>query len=343
MMRRLTKFLKMARIFVDYRRRTPVVRTMPIRLWVESASICNLRCVMCPNKCMSADEKGIMSLDLFKKIVDEVKGSISDLYLHHRGEPLVNPALFDMITYARQAGIKTRFHTNGTLLTEDRARRLLEAGPDLVSFSVDGFDKGPYERVRVGATFEKTIENILGLLALRRKMGLRRPYIVIEKIVFKNEPMPADPVKVAELTRRFEEAGADEIIEKEEYIWAEESAPELPEPPGKMVCTFPWYAAVICWDGSVTPCPQDFHAKMTLGNVSQTSLREVWNGPAYQDLRRRQASDLGSLALCHKCDRLRRKTVGGVPLQYMFAFLTDHLVGYNRRWRRLIGTSERNG
>jgi hypothetical protein len=82
---------------------------------------------------------------------------------------------------------------------------------------------------------------------------------------------------------------------------------------------------------------------MTLGNVSQTSLREVWNGPAYRDLRRRQASDLGSLALCHKCDRLRRKTVGGVPLQYMFAFLTDHLVGYNRRWRRLIGTSERNG
>lgn len=329
-------------MLTDYRRRAPIVHTMPIRLWVESSSICNLRCIMCPNKCMPDTDKGVMKLELFKKLIDEVKGSVSDIYLHHRGEPFVNPALFDMIRYARQAGIKTRFHSNGTLLTEDRARKLLEAGPDLVSFSVDGFDKAPYERVRVGATFEKTIENILGLLRLRREMGLRRPYVVIEKITFRNDPLPADPEKVKELTRRFEETGVDEIIAKEEYVWAEESAPELQEPPGKMVCTFPWYAAVVCWDGSVTPCPQDFHARMILGNIGETSLRTVWNGPAYQDLRRRLTSDLGALTLCHKCDRLRRKTVAGVPLQYMFTFLTDHLVGYNRKLRRLIGTSERN-
>jgi radical SAM protein with 4Fe4S-binding SPASM domain len=173
-------------------------------------------------------------------------------------------------------------------------------------------------------------------------VGLSRPYIVIEKIVFKSDPKPADPEMVKELTRRFESAGVDEIIEKEEYIWAEETAPELEECPGKMVCTFPWYAAVICWDGSVTPCPQDFHAKMTLGNVNQSTLRDVWNGPAYQDLRRRLVTDLGSLTLCHKCDRLRRKTFGGLPLQYMSTFLTDHLVGYNRKLRRLIGTSEKN-
>ena len=341
-MERLSKLFKMGRIFWDYRRRATAVKTMPIRLWVESTSICNLKCVMCPNKDMGDAEKGVMKLELFQKIVDEVKGFCSDLYLHHRGEPFVNPALFDMIKYAKAAGINTRFHTNGSLMTEERARRLLEAGPDLVSFSVDGFDKAPYERVRVGATFEKTLENIFRLLSLRREMGLRKPYVVIEKITFKNDPTPADPVKVEALKRRFEDAGADEIIEKEEYVWAEESAPELAQPPCKMVCTFPWYAAVVCWDGTVTPCPQDFYAKMVMGNVSQSSLREVWNGPAYQDLRRRLVSGLNSLPLCHKCDRLRRKTVGGVPLQDMFTFLTDHLVGYNRKLRKLIGTSERN-
>ena len=67
----------------------------------------------------------------------------------------------------------------------------------------------------------------------------------------------------------------------------------------------------------------------------------MWNGPAYRDLRRRLVSDLGSLTLCHKCDRLHRKTVGGVPLQYMFTFLTDQLIGYNRL-RKRIGTAERN-
>jgi radical SAM protein with 4Fe4S-binding SPASM domain len=336
------KLWRMARIFGDYKRRRTVVRTPPLRLWIESASACNLRCLMCPNKSMAPAEKGVMALDLFRKIVAEVKSYASDVYLHHRGEPLLNPALFDMIACARAAGLKTRFHTNGTLLTAEKAARLLDAGPDLVSFSIDGFEQTTYEKVRAGAVFEQTLDNIFELLRRRRERGLRRPYVVIEKIVFTHTHVPEYDDKVRALTRRFLEAGVDEVIAKEEYVWAEETAPEPAEPAPCAICTFPWYAAVICWDGTVTPCPQDFHARMNMGNVSRDTLLNVWNGPAYQDLRRRLVSDLGSLVLCRKCDRLRRKTVGGVPLQYMFTFLTDQLVGYNRRLRRLIGTSERN-
>lgn len=340
-MRAAVKLWKLARIFRDYKRRTPQVRTLPIRLWIETSSACNLRCLMCPNKDLTAGEKGVMRFELFRKVVDEAREFTADVYLHHRGEPLLNPAFFDMVAYARAAGLRTRFHTNGTLLNRDRTERLLAAGPDLVSFSVDGFEKTTYERVRVGAVFERTLENILGLLNLRRERGLRRPYVVIEKITFKHTAVPEYRERVAELTRRLLDGGADEVIAKEEYIWAEESAPEPVGPSCRAVCTFPWYAAVICWDGTVTPCPQDFRARLNMGNVSRESLRAIWNGRAYQDLRRRLASDLQSLPLCRKCDRLRRKTVGGVPLQYMFTFLTDQLVGYNRL-RRLIGTAERN-
>jgi radical SAM protein with 4Fe4S-binding SPASM domain len=132
------------------------------------------------------------------------------------------------------------------------------------------------------------------------------------------------------------------VIEKEEYVWAEESAPEIAGPRRCAACTFPWYAMVICADGRVTPCPQDFWAKMAMGNVKSATLAEVWNGEAYRDLRRRFRSDLDSLPLCRKCDRLQRKTVGGVPLQYLATFLVDQFVGYNRRLRRFVGTSERN-
>ena len=61
------------RILVDYRLRREVVRPMPIRLWVETSSLCNLRCIMCPNKDMTAAEKVIMDLALFRKIVEEAK------------------------------------------------------------------------------------------------------------------------------------------------------------------------------------------------------------------------------------------------------------------------------
>ena len=348
----------MGRIYLAYRRRQAALNYLPLRLWIETASCCNLRCVMCPNKDVAAAEKGLMSLELFQKIIDQARHFALDVNLHHRGEPLMNPAFFDMIRYANAAGLKVRFHTNGALLDEVKAHRLLEAGPNLVSFSFDGFTKETYERVRVGATFEKTRDNIMRLVALRRELLLKKPYVVIEKIRFRNQaaegdPATGDPAAVQALRRRFLEAGVDEIIEKEEYVWAEPArnathsvaggpaAPEVAKKRTCTVCTFPWYAMVICADGTVTPCPQDFHAVLKLGNARETPLKEIWNGPAYRQLRRQFATDIESLTLCRKCDRLRRKTIGGVPLQYIATFLTDQLLSYGRL-RKWLGTHERN-
>lgn len=342
-MRTTTKMWHLYRILRDYRAGREVVRPLPIRMWVEAAARCNLRCVMCPNKDMPAGEKGLMPLDLFKKIVDQAAGQVHDIYLHHRGEPLLNPALFDMIRYAREHDIRTRFHSNGTLLDEERARRLLADPPDLISFSIDGFEQETYERIRVGARFERTLENVFRLLEMRREARARKPYVVIEKIAFRNRPeRPSVRLAAQALRRRFYAAGADEVIEKEEYDWAEERAPEQAcAARTYSKCTFAWYSMVVCYDGTVTPCPQDFWAKLRMGNVKSESLADIWNGDAYRALRRGFLTDVSSLPLCRTCDRLCRKTVGGLPLQYMVTFLTDHLVGYNRL-RRMLGTAERN-
>jgi MoaA/NifB/PqqE/SkfB family radical SAM enzyme len=297
---------------------------------------------MCPNKDTPPDAKGHMPFDLFRKIADEARGSVRDIYLHHRGEPFLNTALPEMLAYARRVGLRTRFHTNGTLLDAAAAERLLDGPPDLLSFSIDGFEAGAYERVRVGARFDRTLANVFNLLERRRARGLRRPYVVIEKIRFQGEkPEAAVAAEAGALRRRFLDAGANEVIEKLEYVWSA-AAPGAPAREGpRSVCTFPWYAMVILWDGRVTACPQDYHAGLCLGDAAAASLREIWNGPAYRDLRRRLAGDLDSLPLCRGCDRLCRKTAGGVPLQYLWTFLSDQVLGYGRL-RRLVGTAERN-
>ena len=338
---RLNKAKRLGQLLVDFLLRRKKVRGDPFRLWIETASCCNLRCVMCPNKDLASSSKGLMSLDLFKSIIDQCRLFTSDVYLHHRGEPLLNPALFDMIAYAAQAGLKTRFHTNGTLLDDAKAHRLLEAGPDLVSFSFDGFSKEIYEKIRVGAVFETTLANIVHLANLRRISKLKKPYIVIEKIRFKTPLAKVNQHQVNETTHCLLAAGIDEIIEKEEYTWADESTPSTAAPRPGAVCTFPWYAVVICADGTVTPCPQDFKACMKLGNVNSAALLEIWNGADYQSLRKKLASNLQSLALCRKCDRLCRRTVAGIPVQYMTTFLIDHMLGYGKL-RKLLGTQERN-
>ena len=136
---------------------------MPIRLWIEATSTCSLACVMCPNKNLTRDQLGFMDFDVFKKIVDEAKNFVFDVHLLHRGESLAHPDFFRMIRYAHDAGIVTRFHTNGTLLTEEKSRLLLDSGIDQFAFSFDGFTAEAYEKIRVGAKFEKTVGNIIRL------------------------------------------------------------------------------------------------------------------------------------------------------------------------------------
>ena len=92
-----TKFIRLATLLYHFKTKAVAVPAMPLRLWIESSLICNLRCVMCPNKDLLGAQKGVMSIELFKKIIDEAKGFVSDVYLHHRGEPLINQQLGAMI------------------------------------------------------------------------------------------------------------------------------------------------------------------------------------------------------------------------------------------------------
>ncbi len=340
-MTRLGILLRLARAYAAYRRRDETPAGLPLRLWVETSTRCNLRCPMCPNKELPADARATMDLDLFKKIVDQARGAVNDMYLHHRGEPLTHPGLFDMIRHAESAGIRTRFHSNGALLNEEKAQQLLEARPSMVSFSVDGFSKEPYEAARPGAVFEKTIENLFRLARERAARGQRHPYLVVERIRFRHPHPGETPEAIASLRKRFLDAGIDEVIEKEEYEWTTPGAPACDPPRVRSGCTFPWYAMVICADGTVTPCPQDFWAKMKLGDIRTTSLKDIWRGEAYRALRRALRDDIDSLELCRKCDRLCRKRVADVPWQYAATFLIDQLLGYGRA-RKAFGTAERN-
>jgi radical SAM protein with 4Fe4S-binding SPASM domain len=339
-MNAISRTVRLARILADYKNRQITLDTLPIRLWIESSLVCNLECLMCPNKDIPNDQKGVMSFELFQKIIDEAKDFVQDINIHHRGEPLVNPRLPDMIRYAKAAGLMVRFHTNATKMTQDKADDVIAAEPDLVSISFDGFRKDVYEEVRAGAVFERTVDNIKWLLTAKQRMKKTRPYIVIERIDFERYRSKEQDVVVA-LEREFQALGVDEIIVKNEYDWVTDDSPEPAQKQLYSVCTFPWYAMVICWDGSVTPCPQDFLARMVMGNVSRQSIAEVWNGDEYRSLRKKLVKDVSALAQCRKCDRLCRKQLAGVPSQYMFTFLSDFYLGYGKM-RRMVGTAERN-
>jgi MoaA/NifB/PqqE/SkfB family radical SAM enzyme len=64
------------------------------------------------------------------------------------GEPLCRSDLFALIGAARQRGIIPALATNGTLIDNDKARQIREAGVMRVSVSLDGATADVHDRMR---------------------------------------------------------------------------------------------------------------------------------------------------------------------------------------------------
>src|SRR2546423_11615304 len=112
------------------RDRAPV---LPEIVQIESTNICNAKCVFCPRDDMHR-RQGVMSFDLFRKIVDEcAQLGITHVRVHNYGEPFLDRHLTDKVRYAKQKGIKeVGMISNGSLITERVARGMIEAGADAV-------------------------------------------------------------------------------------------------------------------------------------------------------------------------------------------------------------------
>src|SRR5918996_1465266 len=147
------------------RDRSPV---LPEIVQIESTNICNAKCVFCPRDEMHR-KQGIMSFELFRKVVDEcAELGITHVRVHNYGEPFVDRQLVAKVRYAKEKGIKeVGMISNGSLITEDVARGMIEAGLDAINISVDASGREVFEATRIGLKYDKVIANIERLLRIR--------------------------------------------------------------------------------------------------------------------------------------------------------------------------------
>ena len=136
----------------------------PLYILIEPTSICNLSCIMCFQSDQSFRTKeymGMMDLGMFKDIVDQaVENNCKFLTLASRGEPTLHKDFGKMLEYCKDKFLELKINTNATKMSKELSYEILEAGVDIVVFSVDSYYKREYERIRVGGKFEKVLENI---------------------------------------------------------------------------------------------------------------------------------------------------------------------------------------
>ena len=269
---------------------------MPEIVQIESTNICNAKCVFCPRDDMHR-RQGIMSVDLFRKIVDEcVELGITHVRMHNYGEAFIDKKLVEKVRYAKQQGIKeVGMISNGSLITDQIARGMIDAGLDAINISVDASGKEVFESTRIGLKYDKVIGNIERLVRLRAESGKRRPKLILS---FVRQNNSADEQAFIEHWRAI----ADKIHVTDLHNWAgtlnKESDVNYP-------CYRPWLTFTVLWDGRVSLCCADFDGKTILGDLNTHSIAEIWNAEAYRDVRR-QHLESGGPDICRACDLPRK-------------------------------------
>lgn len=264
-----------------------------------------------------------MAWPLFKKVIDEARDFAFEINLHHRGESLLHPEFGRCLKYAAAQGIFCKLHTNGTLLNEEMSEAILASGLQRLSISFDGFSAAVYEKNRAGASYEQVMENISGFLQRRRQLRKKTPQLAIE--VLEPSFSRSEEKKQREFIRHFKKLGLDEVFFKKAHNWAGHLGNAVPHKKFS-VCTFPWNALAVFFNGAVSPCAQDFFGSIRLGNAATDSLLEIWNGLPMQKLR--QAFSKGritELQACSGCDRIGRRTLGGIPREYLKQMICKHM------------------
>ena len=131
------------------------------KIYVEPTNECNLNCRTCVRNVWQ-EPLGKMSDAVFDAVIDGLKAfwPSPTVFFGGFGEPLSHPGIVDMVSRAKQLGSRVEMITNGTLLTADVSRRLLDAGLDMLWISLDGTTPESYSDIRLGAELPRVVKNI---------------------------------------------------------------------------------------------------------------------------------------------------------------------------------------
>jgi radical SAM protein with 4Fe4S-binding SPASM domain len=176
-------------------------------LYFKLTPLCNLRCVMCGQRgekgvlkgSFAAEEaKKIVSLETYKRLVDEVKPKRPTVYLWG-GEPFLYPDLFPLVDYMIAAGLAVSVNTNGTYL-EKHAEEIVRKKWHALFVSLDGFEE-TNDRIRGKGSYRRVVEGFEAINREKERQGSHLPHMGIVSTV--NNLNYKDLYRLAEAAQGF--------------------------------------------------------------------------------------------------------------------------------------------
>ena len=289
-----------------------IVTEFPLHLDIEITSYCNLACPMCPRTHrveLGKWENRMMKFETFKKIIDEgADKGLRAINLNNFGESFYNKNIIKMIEYAKSRGVlDIMLHTNGTVMDENLAEQVIKSGLDRIIFSVDSISKDIYEKIRINAKFEDTVEKVKTFYKVKEKLNAKKPIIRVSMVRMKENDHEAKDFE------KFWGPYADEITytdyRNQDGLDKVDRYTRSRKENKSYSCPALWQRLTINATGEVTACCRDAGKRLTLGKLEEknnSSLTDIWNGKNLKEARNLHEQKKAYLIdACNGCDHIR--------------------------------------
>jgi MoaA/NifB/PqqE/SkfB family radical SAM enzyme len=295
-------------------------------LQVEVTSRCNLRCRTClyghyPERWVEAD----LSRENLDRLL-EAAPRCRSVHLQGWGESLLRSDCAGLVGRMKKAGLMVSLSSNGSCMSSELARELMEAGLDSMAFSFAGTSAAEQDPLRGAGTFARAAAS--AALFSRCRPGPHPPVLMnfmllksnrhsLPRVLCRAGRLGMDRVDVGHFIQCVSPAQADwavypeQVVGRQRLFWLRLSVlwrratlglPSMKGQPTAVCPKNPLENLFIGADGTVSPCvylnpplkstiPR-FAAgrlletpRLIMGRLSEQSLDEIWNRPAYRAFR----------------------------------------------------------
>jgi radical SAM protein with 4Fe4S-binding SPASM domain len=139
----------------------------PRLIFWEVTKGCNLRCIHCRATATELSSPTDLPTRTALEIIDQIAAAANPILVLSGGEPLYRSDIFQLARYATDKGLRVALATNGTLVTKDVARMIVDSGVRRVSISLDGADSITHDTFRgIPGAFDAAVHGLRNLKAL---------------------------------------------------------------------------------------------------------------------------------------------------------------------------------
>jgi radical SAM protein with 4Fe4S-binding SPASM domain len=259
---------------------------------------------------MMKREHGFMEIELFQRVLAELKPYLYNLNLYFQGEPMLHPAFFSFLHNSKD--IHSTVSTNGHFLSQENAEKIVRSGLNKLIISLDGMDQASYSAYRIKGSLNSVMQGIINVTDAKNNFNSSidiEMQILVNRLNEKEIPQIRLFAKSIRIPLRLKSM---QIINKEEiefWLPQDEKYRRYKIKDGVYVnkntlpdrCARLWFNPVITWDGKVLPCCFDKDGEHVMGDLNQESFQDIWEGPKYRIFRQSVLSGRHMIGICRNC------------------------------------------